>query len=427
MGTFELTIYILASFAFFLDLVDLVVRLYLRRQQTAGLLGARAAPTSVPLFVGSFTPYQASLHVRPVAIVASVYNAKDDIERFLAPMVPFRDHVWIIDDCSSDDTAQRIEARGFRCVRAGTNRHKPGALKALVSALPPTVETVLVMDPDVRISTPYQEFVQVIFEFQRSGMAAFCPRIAACGSNWLSRIQRLEYSLAFSVGRKSLADFTITSGVAVYRRDALARLLDEHSLSAYAEDLENALILLARDELIYYDGRLVVETDAIPSVRRLFSQRVGWYFGLLRVYSLRWQSLWPRSIRHPGFAYQYLVYIGVFVLLLHPIKLMGLGILLLSAFNGLDNVTHLAGVPDVWFTNPYYFAMVYVQYLALMLISWAASVNRGERWRLLPIVPLYPLYALAHIVPSTVGYINWLTVRLWGRRVYRDHYQTVWP
>jgi hypothetical protein len=106
---------------------------------------------------------------------------------------------------------------------------------------------------------------------------------------------------------------------------------------------------------------------------------------------------------------------------------MGLGILVLSAVNGLDNFTHLGEVPDVWFTNPYYFALVYGQYLVLMLLSWIASVNREERWRLLPIVPLYPLYALAHIVPSTVGYLNWLTVRLWGRRVYRDHYQTVWP
>jgi len=422
MSRLGLTLYILASTAFFLDLVDLLVRLYLRREHTSRFTGL-ASPTSVPLSVGTFTPYEMRLHTRPFAIVVSVYNAASQIGQFLEAMQPYRDWLWLIDDASSDDTCKVIEDAGFRCVRAPANRHKPGALKTLVSSLPPTVETVVVMDPDARIVTSYEEFVHVVFEFQRSGMAAMCPRIAAAGNNWLAHIQRLEYCLAFSVGRKSLANFSITSGVAVYRRDALEALFDEHSLSAYAEDLENALILLARGESIYYDGRLVVETDAVPTMQRLFSQRVGWYFGLMRVYMLRWRSLCARSARHPGFAYQYLVYIGGFVVLMHPLKLIGLGVLTISAFNGLDNGLGLHLVPDTGITNPLYFQTVYAQYVGLMVLSWATSVGRRERWHVLPIIPLYPIYALAHIVPSTIGYINWFTVRLWGRRVYRDHYQ----
>ena len=422
MSRLGLTLYILASTAFFLDLVDLLVRLYLRREHTSRFTGL-ASPTSVPLSVGTFTPYEMRLHTRPFAIVVSVYNAASQIGQFLEAMQPYRDWLWLIDDASSDDTCKVIQDAGFRCVRAPANRHKPGALKTLVSSLPPTVETVVVMDPDARIVTSYEEFVHVVFEFQRSGMAAMCPRIAAAGNNWLAHIQRLEYCLAFSVGRKSLANFSITSGVAVYRRDALEALFDEHSLSAYAEDLENALILLARGESIYYDGRLVVETDAVPTMQRLFSQRVGWYFGLMRVYMLRWRSLCARSARHPGFAYQYLVYIGGFVVLMHPLKLIGLGVLTISAFNGLDNGLGLHLVPDTGITNPLYFQTVYAQYVGLMVLSWATSVGRRERWHVLPIIPLYPIYALAHIVPSTIGYINWFTVRLWGRRVYRDHYQ----
>src|SRR5262249_13703709 len=152
------------------------------------------------------------------------------------------------------------------------------------------IETVIVLDPDTRILSAPDDLVRTLFEFQRSGMAAFCPRVSAAGRSWLARIQRLEYWLAFSIGRKSLSDFSITSGVAVYRADALRLVLDQHSLSVYAEDLENALILLARRESIYYDGRLVVETEAVEGVRRLFSQRVGWHFGLIRVYLSRWRS-----------------------------------------------------------------------------------------------------------------------------------------
>jgi cellulose synthase/poly-beta-1,6-N-acetylglucosamine synthase-like glycosyltransferase len=427
VGRLGFTLYLLASTAFFLDLVDLLVRLYLRREHTSRYRGVLAAPTSVPLTVGSFTPYEMKLHTRPFAIILSVYNASKDIDTFLTPMLPFREHIWVIDDGSSDDTSKIVEAAGFRCLRAPANRHKPGALKALVAELPAEIETVIVTDPDARILTPYDELVHVIFEFQRTGMAAMCPRIIAAGSSWLAQIQRLEYSLAFSVGRKSLANFSITSGAAVYRRDALEKLLDEHSLSAYAEDFENALILLAREESIYYDGRLLLETDAVATVQRLFSQRVGWYFGLMRVYTLRWRSLCKRSARHAGFAYQYLIYIGIFVVLLHPLKLIGLVVLTLSALNGLDNLFTLNLIPDGTFTNPFYFQTVYLQSIGLMLLAWFTSVGPRERWHVLPIVPIYPIYALAHIVPSTIGYLNWFSVRLWGRRLYRDHYQPAMP
>jgi hypothetical protein len=38
-------------------------------------------------------------------------------------------------------------------------------------------------------------------------------------------------------------------------------------------------------------------------------------------------------------------------------------------------------------------------------------------------VPLYLLYTLIHVVPMTVGFANWITKKLWGRRLYRDHYE----
>jgi hypothetical protein len=51
------------------------------------------------------------------------------------------------------------------------------------------------------------------------------------------------------------------------------------------------------------------------------------------------------------------------------------------------------------------------------------AVPRSERAYTAPIVPLYLFYALVHIVPMSVGYANWIAVRLTGRRLYRDHYE----
>ncbi len=422
-GALSLAVYVLASLAFLLDLIDLLVRLYLRRQHTSGATPMQRSATSIELNVGTFTPIQVEQHLRPFAVITSVHNAVEELERFVEFSEPFRGQLWVIDDKSSDDTAARIQAKGIRCIRSGLNQQKPGALKMLMTILPDTIETVVVLDPDARILTERQEFIRVLFEFQQTGMAALTPRIRAAGTGWLARIQRFEYSLACRIGRKSLADFSITSGVAVYRADALRRVLSEHTLSVYAEDLENALILLANGEAIYYDERLVVETDAVETTSRLFSQRVGWHYGLIRVYALRWRTLRRRARLNFWFAYQYLIYIGVFVLVLHPLKILSLALLALSAVNGVDNLLGLHAIPDNRLTSPLYFPIIYLEYVGLMLFASMMCVERREWLSLLPIVPLYPLYSLAHVVPATMGYLNWFTLRWWGRRVYRDHYQ----
>ena len=420
-------LYVLASMIFFADLIDLLVRLYLRRQNTSPTAQALTAATSVRIDVGSFTPYQMRTHLRSFAIIASVHNASKYIDDFLASMNELRDHLWIVDDASTDETVEHLKASGVRFVRNPVNGRKPAALQALLREIPPHIETIIVLDPDTRILSDFDDLVHVLFEFQRSGMAALCPRVSAVGTSWLARIQRLEYWLAFSIGRKSLSDFSITSGVAVYRADALRFVLEKHSLSVYAEDLENALILLAAKESIYYDGRLVVETDAVAGVRRLFSQRVGWHFGLMRVYIPRWRSLWGRAAMHMGFAYQFIVYMGVMTLLLHPLKILALGLLLASFLTDVAYLFGSGGAISGPLTNPVYFPVVYLQYVALVFFAAVVAVTRRERRSLLTIVPLYPIYAILHVIPATIGYLNWVALRLWGRRVYRDHYEPALP
>jgi cellulose synthase/poly-beta-1,6-N-acetylglucosamine synthase-like glycosyltransferase len=425
---FSIGLYLLASTAFFLDLLDLLLRLYLRREQTVPGRSQAAAATSVPLEVGAFTPYEVSMHVRPYAIVAAIHNLdREALAQFLAAMQPYHDHLWIIDDASTDDTCDRLQAARVHSIRSDRNRLKPGSIKALLTQLPPEIETVMVVDPDARILSTQDDFLQVLFEFQRSGMAAVCPRICIQRGGLLARFQQLEYSMSFSIGRKALADFTITSGIALYRRDALQRTLEHHTLSVYAEDLENALLLLLDNERVYYDGRLVVETDGISTIRGLLSQRVGWSFGLIKVYAHHWRELLSQSRRGLAFTYQYVVYMGVFVLLFHPLKVGGIVVLALSAANGVAGLLGVGPLVEGAAASPLYFLAVYVKYTLLALAAVPLSVRRSERLDVLPIVPLYTFYAIAQVVPATLGYLNWCTVRAWGWRVYRDHYEPARP
>src|SRR6185437_15549635 len=167
------------------------------------------------------------------------------------------------------------------------------------------------------------------------------------------------------VGRESLANFSITSGISIYQRAALASVLEEHSLSVYAEDFENAVILLSRGERIYYDGRLVVSTEGPGTLRGWFSQRVGWYHGLLKVYVERFLEIFRISRRSPFATYHYLFYVGVMSLSMHLVKMVGAALLLLSLLAGLDEMLLDRFVPQGSVINPTYFTAAVSSYLAL--------------------------------------------------------------
>jgi cellulose synthase/poly-beta-1,6-N-acetylglucosamine synthase-like glycosyltransferase len=423
-------LYVLACLFGSIDLCDLALRLYFRRAHTKPRGTDRAAATSLPLEVGTFTPRQVRHHLQPYAIVVSVYNAEDELDDFLENIGPYRERVWVIDDASTDETFARLQHAGIRCIRGTVNRKKPGALKALVAALDPAIETVVVLDPDSRIlntgRSPLSDLDRVVFEFQRSGMAAMCPRLAIRDENYLARFQQLEFFLSFTLGRYSLGDHCITSGIAVYRRDALVRVLDKHSLSVYAEDLKNAYLLLSAGERIYYDGRLTVETAGKRTWGGWFSQRVAWYFGLFKVYVEALPDLVKCSGDDFFFKYHFLLYTGIFGILLHPLKLLSCSVLAASLLGGLDEVLNLGAIPQASFTDPTYFLVAYTQSTLLVVLALAAAPAHGGRRALaqfFPAIPLYFFYSVLHTAPITLGYLNWFSLRFAGRRLYRDHFQ----
>jgi cellulose synthase/poly-beta-1,6-N-acetylglucosamine synthase-like glycosyltransferase len=429
VASFSMLVYALANLIVFTDALDFVLRLYLKRRHTATARGSgRERELSIDLTAALPAGAQPAVPLEPYAIIASVFNLEEQIEEFIAAYAPYRERMWLISDGSTDHTLLRLHQAGWRCFDDGINRRKPAALRRLLETLPEYIETVLVIDPDIRILPPGAgseiDLEQFIREFQQSGAAAACPRVMIEPDGWLARFQSFEYALAFRLGRQSLADYSITSGVSLYRRDALARLLREHSLSVYAEDFENAVILLDRGERIYYDGRLVVGTEGPGALPRWFSQRVGWYHGLIKVYIERFGLLWRIAKRSPFSLYHYLIYVGGLTLCLHLVKIVSATLLLVSFVSGIANLFFAHSQPSFhsW-TDPAYFMAAIGGYLVLGAVALFTVVPKGERAYAAPIVPLYLFYALVHIAPMTVGYANWIALRLFGRRLYHDHYE----
>jgi cellulose synthase/poly-beta-1,6-N-acetylglucosamine synthase-like glycosyltransferase len=428
---FSIFVLAVANLIVYTDALDFALRLYMRRRHTvaAGSISEGNRNGSLSINLAAILPPAARRLVPalPFAIVASIFNLEDGLEEFMEAFEPYRHRVWLISDGSTDNTVLRLRQAGWRCFDDGVNRRKPGGLRRLLELLPKHIESVMVIDPDMRIrgldDGSKIDLDQFVNDFQQSGAAAACPRIMIEPDGVLARFQAFEYALAFRAGRESLADFSITSGVSFYRRSALSRALSEHSLSVYAEDLENAVILLSHGERIYYDGRLVVSTEGPGTLQRWFSQRVGWYHGLIKVYVERFSEVLRISRRSPFAAYHYLAYIGGLSLAIHLVKIVSATLLLLSLLGGLDALMLDDFGPPGTLGSPEYFTAALSSYLALGVIALFTCVPKEERTYTAPIVPLYLCYAIAHIVPMTVGFGNFFALRLFRRRIYRDHYE----
>ncbi len=429
---FSILIFAVANLIVYTDALDFALRLYMRRRNTVGTSGISGSEQikDISIDLDAIVPADSRLVVpaSPYAIIASVFNLEDQIDTFIAAFGPYRDRIWLISDGSTDNTVLRLTQAGWRCFDDGINRRKPGALRRLLERIPSHIETIMVIDPDIRIRARNEGSVidlnHFVSDFQQSDAAAACPRIMIERDGFLARFQSFEYALAFCVGRRSLSDFSITSGCAsLYRRSALARVLSEHSLSVYAEDLESAVILLGHGEQIYYDGRIVVSTEGPRTLGRWFSQRVGWYHGLLKVYIERFTEILRVSHRSPFAFYHYIIYVGGLSLAMHLIKVVSAVVLVLSLLSGLDALLLDNAIPRQHLLNPEYFTAAISSYLALGVIALFTVVPKPERSYVAPIVPLYLCYALVHIVPMTLGFANYFGLRLFRRRVYQDHYE----
>ena len=74
----------------------------------------------------------------------------------------------------------------------------------------------------------------------------------------------------------------------------------------------------------------MVSTEGPGTLQRWFSQRVGWYHGLIKVYTERFGEILRISRRSLFATYHYLFYVGRPSLAMHLVKIVSAVLLLLS-------------------------------------------------------------------------------------------------
>lgn len=322
-------------------------------------------------------------------IVVPAYNEEKRIKKCLSSIEAYKDRVIIVDDASSDLTAEIAKGLGFEVMKNEKNEKKIGAIRNALESIN-TSYTVL-MDADSWIVEPKKlpKLIKKLFdEDLAAGGVQVLPDVND-NSSLLEKIQYIEYKKAMQIGRKSMnkikepSNICISGAFGAFKTNILREVIEIQykDLMFEGDDFERTLYFLRKGEKIGYFEDFIVKTLVPKNIKELTKQRINWQCGYLDKHGKFRDMLKRRDRVGATFWYNYVVNIG-----LHPLKLISLPFLL---------------------ANPLAFLTFYIAYTVVEAAQFY-SVSKKEEWKkyrkYIPLVPFYGLYHLA--VPTTIGYIK---------------------
>lgn len=239
-------------------------------------------------------------HTPPVTVVIAAYNEASviakTVESLRASTYPDL-HVLVVDDGSTDDTADVVRAVGWDRLRVVTqpNGGKSTALNRALAEV--RSEIVVTFDADTVVTPDTVGALVRHFADPRVGAVAGQVRVGN-RRGLLTRWQSLEYLTAIGLDRtaQSLlgAIMVVPGACAAWRRTAVLQAggFDSRTL---AEDCDLTLTLQRDGWRIEQDLDAIAMTEVPQSARALVKQRFRWMFGTLQaVWKQRRMLLRPR-------------------------------------------------------------------------------------------------------------------------------------
>jgi cellulose synthase/poly-beta-1,6-N-acetylglucosamine synthase-like glycosyltransferase len=200
--------------------------------------------------------------------------------------------IVIADDCR-DGTEAIVRSRSdWTLWRSEANRHKKaGALNQAIDRLErggllEAGDFLLIMDADTELDDAFIENALACHE-QLSRVGGICATFyGKKGGGLLGALQRIEYArFARSLARKRGITFVLSGTATMYRADVLLQLRDQrgfvYDTTSMLEDYEISLALRHRGYRCFAPRDCRVRTDVMPTVSRLWRQRIRWQRGTL--------------------------------------------------------------------------------------------------------------------------------------------------
>ncbi|GAA2598222.1 hypothetical protein GCM10010399_31130 [Dactylosporangium fulvum] len=235
----------------------------------------------------------------PVSVIVPAYNEKEGIEAAVRSLAggdhPGGIEVVVVDDGSTDNTAELVEALGLPNVRVVRvpNGGKPKALNVGVALaghdLIVMVDGDTVFEPDA-----VRHLVQ---PFADPSVGAVAGNVKVGNRNSIvARWQHIEYVIGFNLDRR-LYDIlqvmpTIPGAIGAFRSEAL-RDIGGISHDTLAEDTDATMALCRSGWRVVYEER--AWTEAPGTLRQLWLQRYRWSYGTMQAMWKHRRSLVDRG------------------------------------------------------------------------------------------------------------------------------------
>ncbi|WP_433014866.1 bifunctional polysaccharide deacetylase/glycosyltransferase family 2 protein [Kribbella sp. CA-294648] len=290
----------------------------------------------------------------PVSVIVPAYNESAGIEAAVRSLAA-SDHpveVIVVDDGSSDGTADLVESLGIPGVRVirQANAGKPAALNTGLQAA--SYELVVMVDGDTVFEPDAVRMLVQPFADPSVGAVSGNAKVAN-RKGLLGRWQHIEYVVGFNLDRRlfDLAECmpTVPGAVGGFRRSALERIggLSDVTL---AEDTDLTMALCRDGWRVVYEERAVAWTEAPASLGALWRQRYRWCYGTLQA-MWKHRGAWVQGGQSGKLGRRGLTYLLFFQVLL-PLLAPAVDVFALYGFA---------------FLNPVRVGLVWAGFLALQL------------------------------------------------------------
>lgn len=235
-----------------------------------------------------------------LTIIVPAYNEGKTIEETIMSLkrqTVLPEKIIVIDDCSTDDTAQRAQRLGVTVVKPPKNTGSKAGAQNYALTL---VETEFVMAVDADTTLAPDAVEKLLAAIREEGIAAACGYVIPrhVKTMW-ERGRYIEYLFAFSF-YKEIQDYyekpLISSGCfSVYRTDILKKH-NGWSTRTLAEDMDITWSFYRQD----YRVRFVPEACCFPvephNYKFMSKQLKRWSHGFMQNVRLHW-----RHIMHIGY------------------------------------------------------------------------------------------------------------------------------
>ncbi|MEU8301530.1 glycosyltransferase [Micromonospora sp. NPDC048909] len=263
---------------------------------------------------------------QPVSIIVPAYNEQAGIVASVRSLAN-GDHrgieVIVVDDGSTDGTADLVEAMGLRNVRV-IRKPNGGKSSALNTGIAHASHEIIVMvDGDTVFER--DSVRRLVQPFADPSVGAVAGNVKVANRRGLlGRWQHIEYVIGFNLDRRLYETLgcmpTVPGAIGAFRRRVLLAA-GGMSNDTLAEDTDITMAILRAGWRVVYEKRARAWTEAPASLTQLWRQRYRWSYGTMQAMWKHRRAVLDRgpSGRFGRFGLPMLALFGVALPLLGPV------------------------------------------------------------------------------------------------------------